>query len=143
MLGVASALISHEVRADIEREFSGVGRAAGEYSVDIHLVALAGSLDRALTVGIIPVVGHEAIVVHCKQTVLLVPNELALSCADLIMSIVHHASGIHINKISVLIIQIYVIVFDIIVSQSLFRAIINVFNTCKLEFLSGFRTVCV
>ena len=96
MLGVASALISHEVRADIERELGRVGGAAGEYSVDIHLVALAGSLDRALAVGIIPVVGHEAVVVHCQQTVFLVPDELALACADFVMSIVHHASGIHI-----------------------------------------------
>ena len=81
MLGVAAALVRHEVRADIERELRRVGGAAREYSVDIHLVALAGSLDRALAVGIIPVVGHEAVVVHCKQTVLLVPDELALARA--------------------------------------------------------------
>lgn len=143
MFGVTAALVGHEIRADIERELRGIGGAAREDSVDIHLVAFAGSLDRALTVGIIPVVGHEAVVVHREQTVLLVPDELALSCADFIMSILHHTSGVHIYKISVLVIQIYVIVFDIIVSRSLFRAIIHIFNTCKLEFLTGFSTVCV
>ena len=95
MLGVTAALVGYEVRADIERELRRVGRAAGEYAIDVNLVALAGSLDRALAVGIIPVVGHEAVVVHSKQTVLLVPDELALSFSSLIMSIVHHASGIY------------------------------------------------
>jgi len=94
MLGVASTLISHEVRADIERELRRVGGAAGENSVDIHLVALAGSLDRALAVGIIPVVGHEAVVVHGKQTVLLVPDELALANTVVPMSVGHHTAGV-------------------------------------------------
>ncbi len=143
MLGVTAALVGHEIRADIERELRGVGGAAGEHSIYIHLIALAGSLDRTLTVGIIPIVGHEAVVVHREQTVLLVPDELALSCADFIMSIVHHTSGIHIYKVSVLVIQIYVIVLDFIVSRSLFRAIIHVFNTCKLELLPVFSAVGV
>ena len=124
MLGVATALVCHEIRADIKRELRRVGRAAGEYAININLVALAGSLDRAFAVGIVPVVGHEAVVVHCKQTVFLVPDELALARAGLVMSIFHHASGVHIYKISVLIIQIYVIIFDFIVSRSLFGTII-------------------
>ena len=69
-LGVTTVLISHEVRADVEREFSSVGRTAREYSVDIDLIALARSLDSALTVGVVPVIGHEAVVVNCKQTIL-------------------------------------------------------------------------
>ena len=56
MLGVTAALICHEVWTYIEREFSGVGRAAGENSVDINLITFAGSLDRALTIGIVPIV---------------------------------------------------------------------------------------
>lgn len=56
MLGVTTALIGYEVRADIEREFGGIGRAAGENSVDIDLIAFTGSLDSTLSVGIIPVV---------------------------------------------------------------------------------------
>ena len=57
------------------------------------------------------------------------------------MAIVHHASGVHIYKVSVLIIQIYVIIFDFIVSRSIFRAIIHVFNTCKLELLTVLRAI--
>ena len=141
MLGISTALVGNKIWADIERELSCVCRATGEYSVDIHLVAFAGSLDCALAVGIIPVVGHEAVVVHCKQTIFLVPDELTLTRVDFIMSIFHHASGVHIYKVSVPIIQIYVIVLDVIVSRSLFRAIINVFNICELELLSVFCAV--
>ena len=39
MLGVTTALISHKIRTDIERELRRVGEAAGEYSVDIYLIA--------------------------------------------------------------------------------------------------------
>lgn len=56
MLRVTTALIGHRVRANIEREFSGVGRAAGENSVDEDLIAFTRCLDSALSVGIIPVV---------------------------------------------------------------------------------------
>ena len=50
---------------------------------------------------------------------------------------------IHIYKISVFIIQIYVIVLNFIFSWSLFGMIIHIFYTCKLGHLSVFRTVCV
>ncbi len=86
MLGVTTALIGHEVRAYVEREFCGVGRSAGENSVDIYLVAFAGSLDRALIVGVVPVVGHKAVVINCKQTILLIPDEFALSNAAVPMA---------------------------------------------------------
>lgn len=62
MLGVRTALIGHEVRADIEREFGGVGRATGEHSVDIYLIAFTGCLDSTLSIGIIPVIGDETVV---------------------------------------------------------------------------------
>ena len=90
---------------------------------------------------IIPLVGHEAVVIHSKQTVFLVPDELALARAGFVMSIFHHASGVHIYKISVLIIQIYVIIFDFIVSRSLFGTIIYIFNTWELELLTGFSAL--
>ncbi len=50
---------------------------------------------------------------------------------------------IHIYKISVFIIQIYVIVLNFIFSWSLFGTIIHIFDTCKLGHFSVFRTVCV
>ena len=64
MLGVATTLICDKVRTYVERELRGVGRATGEYTVDIYLITLAGSLHCALAVGIIPIVGHETVVVH-------------------------------------------------------------------------------
>ena len=64
MLGVAATLICDKVRTYVERELRGVGRATGEYTVDIYLITLAGSLHCALAVGIIPIVGHETVVVH-------------------------------------------------------------------------------
>lgn len=39
MLGVAATLICDKVRTYIERELRGVGRAAGEDSADIDLIA--------------------------------------------------------------------------------------------------------
>ena len=49
MFGITATLIGHEVRAYIEGEFSGVGRAPGENSVDIDLIAFARSLDSTLS----------------------------------------------------------------------------------------------
>ena len=40
MLGVATTLICDKVRTYVERELRGVGRASGEYSVDIDLNTL-------------------------------------------------------------------------------------------------------
>ena len=102
MLDITTAMICHKLWADIQREFSCVGRAAGEHSVDIHLIALAGSLDRALTVGIVPVIGHKAVVDNCKQTILLIPDELALSDTVVPMFVGHNPVGVYIHNISVL-----------------------------------------
>ena len=49
--------------------------------------------------------------------------------------------NILIYKISVFIIQIYVIVLDFIVSRSLFSTIIHIFNICELELLTGFSAI--
>ena len=108
MLGVTTALIGDEVGADIEGEFGGVGRATGEDSVDIYLIAFARSLDSALSVGVVPVVGHETVVVNCKQTILLIPDELTLTDTVVPMSVSHNPVGVYIDKVSVLVItQIY------------------------------------
>ena len=40
MLGVAATLSGYKVRTDLERDLRGVGRAAGEDSIDIELIAL-------------------------------------------------------------------------------------------------------
>ena len=141
MLGVTAALIGHKVRADIEREFGGVGRAARENSVDIYLIAFARSLDSALSVGIVPVVGHETIVVNCKQTILLIPDEFALSDTIVPMSVSHNTVGVYIDKISVLVIGVNMTVLDLLTFGSLLSTIINILYTFELEFLSGFRAV--
>ena len=77
MLGVASALICHEIRAHVEGELSRVGASAGKPGVHIHLLALTAGLHRALAVSVIPVVGHESVVVRGQQMVLLVPFQFA------------------------------------------------------------------
>ncbi len=141
MLCVTTALICHEIRAYIEGEFSGVGRAAGENSVDIDLIALAGGFHSAFSVGIIPVVGHEAIVVHCKQTILLIPDELALSDTVVPMSVSHNPVGVYIDKVSVLVVGVNAAVLDIVVAGSLLSTVINILYTFELEFLPFFRAV--
>ena len=40
MLGVAATLIGDKIRTDVQRELGGIGRATGEYSVDIDLITL-------------------------------------------------------------------------------------------------------
>ena len=40
MLGVAATLIGDKIRTDVQRELGGIGRATGEYSVDIDLNTL-------------------------------------------------------------------------------------------------------
>lgn len=89
------------------------------------------------------VVEHEAVVVHGKQAVLLVPDELALARAGLVMSIVHQAFGIHIYKISVPVVCVNMVVLHIVLSRSLLGTVIHILDTCKLELLSVFRTICV
>lgn len=100
MLGVAATQICDKVRTYVERELRGVGRTTGEYTVDIYLVAFAGGLYGTLTVGVIPVVGHEAVVVHRKQTVLLVPDEFALTDTVVPMSVGHHKTQFSSNRSS-------------------------------------------
>ena len=116
---------------------------ARERRIDIYLLALTAGLHRALAVGIVPVVGHESIVVWRQQAVLLVPAQFALVRAGLVMPIVRQASDIHLYKTSVFIIQIYVIVLNFIFSWSLLRAIVNVRHIGQLEFLPLIRPVGV
>ena len=97
-------------------------------------IALAGSLDSAFTVVIIPVVVHEAVVVNCKQTILFIPDELALSDTVASMSVSHHTAGVHIYKVSVLIININLSVHHIVVTGSLFRAVINILYVSSWNF---------
>ena len=78
VLGVASALVGHQIRTDIERELRRAGASARELGVHVELFTLTAGLHRAFTVGIIPVVGHEAVVIGSRQAVLLVPAELAV-----------------------------------------------------------------
>ena len=59
VLGVASALVGHQIRTDVERELRRVGASARELGVHVELFTLTGGLHRAFTVGIIPVVGHD------------------------------------------------------------------------------------
>lgn len=66
VLGVASALVGYQIRTDVERELCSVGASARELGVHVELFTLTGGLHRAFTVGIIPVVGHESVVVRCK-----------------------------------------------------------------------------
>ena len=61
VLGVASALVGHQIRTDVERELRRVGTSARELGVHVELFTLTGGLYRAFTVGIIPVLKGELI----------------------------------------------------------------------------------
>ena len=64
VLGVASALVGYKIGRHIQRELCCVRTSSGKHRIDIDLLALTAGLHRALAVGIIPVVGHESIVVR-------------------------------------------------------------------------------
>ena len=58
-------------------------------------------LHRALVVSVIPVVGHESVVVRGQQTVLLVPFQLALMGFLVCRFVLLRASRVDVNKVSV------------------------------------------
>ena len=64
----------------------------------------------ALAVGIIPVVGHEAIVIGSRQAVFLVPAELALGCGGIQRAVLLDVACIDIDKIAVGIVSIGMVV---------------------------------
>ena len=59
------------------------------------------------------------------------------------MSVGHHTAGVHIYKISVLVIRINVAVLDLLTFGRLLSTIINILYTFELEFLAVFRTIGV
>ena len=101
VLGVASALVGYQIRTDVERELRRVGASARKLGVHIELFTLTGGLHRAFTVGIIPVVGHEAVVIGSRQAVLLVPAELALGCGGIQCAVLLDAACIDIDQVAV------------------------------------------
>ena len=101
MLGVVSALVGYQIRTDVERELRRVGASARELGVHVELFTLTAGLHRAFTVGIIPVVGHEAVVIGSRQAVLLVPAELALGCGRIQHAILLDAACIDIDQVAV------------------------------------------
>ena len=92
VLGVASALVGHQIRTDIQAELGRVRASSGKFGVDIRGLALAAGLHRALTVGIVPVVCHETVVIGSNETVFLVPLQFALTDAVVPMPVVHHTA---------------------------------------------------
>ena len=57
-------------------------------------------LHRALVVSVIPVVGHESVVVRGQQMVLLVPFQLALMGFLVCCSVFLCVSGVDVNEVS-------------------------------------------
>ena len=143
MLGIAAALIGDKIRTNVERELRGICRTAGEDPVDIDLIAFTGSLDGTLTIGIIPIVGHETVVVQRKQTVLLVPDELAFTNTVFTVLVTHHTIRIDVNEIAVLVVLISMTILYLLTFWSFLCAVINIFYTFKLEFLAFLRAVSV
>ena len=195
MLCIASALVGNEVRRYIEWELGGVRATSSKLGIYIHLVALARSLHCALTVSIIPVVCHKAIIVRGKETVLLIPFEFTLcgllvshaillctACIDIykitvgIIPVVSHkaivirsketvllipfklalcgllvshtvllcTACVDINKITVGIILISMIVVHILAFwRCLLRSVVHILHFCKLGLLASICSVCI
>ena len=101
VFGVASSLVGHQIRTDVERELRRVGASARKLGVHVELFTLTGGLHRTFTVGIIPVVGHEAVVIGSRQAVLLVPAELALSCGGIQRAVLLDTACIDIDQVAV------------------------------------------
>ena len=114
MLGVTSALVGNEVWTNVQRELGCVCATSSKLGVYIHLVTFARSLHRALTISIVPIIGYKAIVIRSKETVLLVPLELTL-CGFLVSNtVLLCAACIDIDKITIGIILIGMIVVHIL-----------------------------
>ena len=64
----------------------------------------------AFAVSIIPVVGHEAIVIGSRQAVLFVPAELATGCGGIQRAVLLDAACIDIDQIAVGIVSIGMVV---------------------------------
>ena len=137
VLGVASALVGHQIRTDVERELRRVGASARELGVHVELFTLTGGLHRAFTVGIIPVVGHEAVVIGSHQAVLLVPAELALGCGGIQRAVLLDAACIDIDQVAVGIVSVSVVVVHLGHGiRILFRAVVRILHFCELELFA-------
>ncbi len=65
----------------------------------------------------------QLVVVNCKQTILLIPDELALSDTFVPMSVGHNMAGVHIYRFSVVVVCIDVTVLDIVVAVNFPRTV--------------------
>ena len=137
VLGVASALVGHQIRTDVERELRRVGASTRELGVHVELFTLTGGLHRAFTVGIIPVVGHEAVVIGSRQAVLLVPAELALGCGGIQCAILLDAACIDIDQVAVGIVSIGMVVVHLCHGiRILFRAVVRILHFGQMELFA-------
>ena len=144
MLGVLTTLPCHQVWVDIEREACRTRVATRELGIDINGFILTTSLHRALTIGIIPVVAHKAILIGCKESVFFVPLVLLLGCLFIFLAIMLYTRGVDVDKVSVGIIGVLVSVVDVrAVRRGFFRAVVDVTNTGQLELLALIIIVCV
>ena len=101
-------------------------------------------MGRALAVGIVPVVGHESIVVRRQQAVLLVPAQLALTGLLVTLAILFLTRGVNVYEVAVGIILVGMAVLDIrILTGCLLGAVVHVTDGLELELLSRIRSVGV
>ena len=101
-------------------------------------------LYHALAVSVIPVVGHESVVVRGQQTVLLVPFQFAFMGFLVCCSIFLRASRVDVHEVSVRVILVGVAVACLpALVRSGFRAVVNVADIGKLELLSFLLSVGV
>ena len=101
VLGVLTTLPCHEVWADIEAEACRTSVASGELGVHIDGFVLGTGLHRALTIGIVPIVRHKAVLIGCKESVLLGPTLLLLGCFLVFLTIALYTAGVDVDKVSV------------------------------------------
>ena len=108
------------------------------------MVTLARSLHRTLSVCVIPIVSHEAVIIRSKETVLLIPFEFALCGLLVSHAILLGTACVDINKITVGIILIGMIVVHILaLRRRLLCAVVHILHIGELELLSCISSIGV
>ena len=131
MLCIASALVGNQIWTYIQRELGCVRATSSKLGVYINLVTLTRSFHCALTICIIPIIGNKAIIIRSEETVLLIPFEFAFRGLLVSHAILLCTACIDIDKITVGIILISMIVVHIL---AFWRCLLRSFVLfCKID----------
>ena len=137
VLGVLATLSCNQVWTDIKAEACRTGVATRELGVHIDGFVLTTGLHRALAIGIIPIVAHKSVFIHCKESVFLVPLVLLLGCLFIFLAVILHAARVDVDKVAVSIVLVLVTVVNgRTVGRSLLRAVVLITHVAQLELMS-------